>query len=70
MVELGMAIALSKPALLFRGGVRRVTESGQYPLNLMLFTGLPKRGWQDFYYTSVKEITSPEKALARWAGNP
>ena len=33
----------------------------------MLFTGLPSEGWQDSYYTSVEEITSPEKALARWA---
>ncbi len=69
MVELGMAIALSKPTFLFRDDFRRVTDSGQYPLNLMLFTGLPEEGWRDFYYTSVEEITSPEKALARWAGN-
>ena len=70
MVELGMAIALSKPTFLFRDDFRRVTDSGQYPLNLMLFTGLPEEGWRDFYYTSVEEITSPEKALARWASRP
>ena len=68
MVELGMAIALGKPTFLFRDDFRRVVESEQYPLNLMLFTGLPEEGWQDYYYTSVSEITSPEKALARWAG--
>ena len=67
MVELGMAIALGKPTFLFRDDFRRVTDSEQYPLNLMLFTGLPNEGWQDSYYTSVEEITSPEKALARWA---
>ena len=67
MVELGMAIALGKPTFLFRDDFRRVTDSEQYPLNLMLFTGLPSEGWQDSYYTSVEEITSPEKALARWA---
>ena len=68
MVELGMAIALGKPTFLFRDDFRRATDSEEYPLNLMLFTGLPEAGWQDYYYTSVSEITSPEKALARWAG--
>ncbi len=67
MVELGMAIALGKPTFLFRDDFRRVVDSEQYPLNLMLFTGLPNEGWRDYYYTSVEEIGSPEKALARWA---
>ena len=67
MVELGMAIALGKPTFLFRDDFRRAADSEQYPLNLMLFTGLPNEGWQDSYYTSVEEITSSEKALARWA---
>ena len=67
MVELGMAIALGKPTFLFRDDFRRVADSEQYPLNLMLFTGLLSEGWQDSYYTSVEEIPSPEKALARWA---
>ena len=67
MVELGMAIALGKPTFLFRDDFRRATDSEEYPLNLMLFTGLPKTGWEDYYYTSVEEISSPEKALARWA---
>ena len=39
----------------------------QTRIGLMLFTGLPKEGWEDYFYTSVEEITSPEKALARWA---
>ena len=69
MVELGMAIALGKPTFLFRDDFRRATDSGEYPLNLMLFTGLPREGWQDYYYTSLEDITSPEKALARWANN-
>ena len=43
MVELGMAIALGKPTFLFRDDFRRVTDSEQYPLNLMLFTGMPQR---------------------------
>ena len=67
MVELGMAIALEKPTFLFRDDFRRVTDSDEYPLNLMLFTGMPEEGWRDYYYTSVEEIVSPEKALARWA---
>ena len=68
MVELGAAIALGKPTFLFRDDFRRVTDSEEYPLNLMLFTGLPEKGWQDYFYTSIEEIASPDKALARWAG--
>ena len=67
MVELGMAIALGKPTFLFRDDFRRATDSEEYPLNLMLFTGLPETGWRDHYYTRVDEIAAPEKALARWA---
>ena len=70
MVELGMAIALRKPTFLFRDDFRRVVESETYPLNLMLFTGLPQEGWQDYFYSSVEEIANPDKALARWAGSP
>ena len=70
MVELGMAIALGKPTFLFRDDFRRATDSETYPLNLMLFTGLPQDGWQDYYYTSVEEIASPDKALAKWARSP
>lgn len=69
MVELGVAIALGKPTFLFRDDFRRVTDSEEYPLNLMLFAGLPEQGWQDYYYTSVAEITASDKALARWARN-
>ncbi|MDE2934649.1 MAG: nucleoside 2-deoxyribosyltransferase [Chloroflexota bacterium] len=67
MVELGMAIALGKPTFLFRDDFRRVTDSEDYPLNLMLFTGLPREGWRDWYYESVEELGDPEKALSRWA---
>ena len=70
MIELGMAIALEKPTFLFRDDLRRVVESEQYPLNLMLFTGLPEEGWRDYYYTSLEEIASPQKALAQWAKLP
>ena len=67
MVELGMAIALGKPTFLFRDDFRRATDSEEYPLNLMLFTGLPEANWRDYYYTAIEEITDPDKALARWA---
>ena len=67
MVELGMAIALGKPTFLFRDDFRRATDSEEYPLNLMLFTGIPEQDWRDYYYTTVAKITAPEKALARWA---
>ena len=70
MVELGMTIALRKPTFLFRDDFRRIGESDEYPLNLMLFTGLPEQGWEDSYYTSIEEISSPDKALARWAKGP
>ena len=67
MVELGMAIALGKPTFLFRDDFRRAADSDAYPLNLMLFTGLPREGWRDCWYESVEELADPEKALARWA---
>ena len=66
MVELGVAIALNKPVFLFRDDFRRCTDSEQYPLNLMLFAGLPKDEWQEHLYTDLNEIKAPEKALARW----
>ena len=69
MVELGMAIALGKPTFLFRDDFRRATDSEEYPLNLMLFTGMPRRGWLDYYYTSIEEIGAPDKALASWVGS-
>ena len=67
MVELGIAVALGKPTFLFRDDFRRATDSEEYPLNLMLFTGMPRQGWRDYYYTSIDEIGAPEKALALWA---
>ncbi len=67
MVELGMAIALGKPTFLFRDDFRQLSDSAEYPLNLMIFTGLPRDGWQDYYYTSVEEITAADRPLAKWA---
>ena len=67
MVELGAAIALGKPTFLFRDDFRRCTDSEQYPLNLMLFSGLPEVEWQNYVYGDFSEISDPNKALARWA---
>ena len=66
MVELGLAIAWKKPTFLFRDDFRRSTDCEEYPLNLMMFTGLPERGWEAFFYRSVGEIPDPGKALVRW----
>lgn len=66
MVELGIAIALGKPTFLYRDDFRRCTDCERYPLNLMLFTGLPETGWEAYYYTSLEEIASPEKAIVQW----
>ncbi len=70
MVELGMAIVWEKPVFLFRDDFRRCTDSEAYPLNLMLFIGLPQTGWEASWYTSVEELADPEKALARWSRGP
>lgn len=67
MVELGMAIALNKAIFLFRDDFRRCSDSEQYPLNLMVFAGLPQQGWENYFYTSVADITDPNMALAQWA---
>jgi nucleoside 2-deoxyribosyltransferase len=69
MVELGIAIALHKDIFLFRDDVRRCSDSDHYPLNLMLFAGLPEQGWDAYYYTSLDEVRSSQKALYRWLMN-
>ena len=66
MVELGAAIALGKPTFLFRDDFRRCTDSEDYPLNLMVFAGLPENGWQRSFYTSLDDVGDPTKALALW----
>ena len=66
MVELGMAIAWGKPTFLFRDDFRRCTDCEDYPLNLMLYAGLPKQGWDRYWFTRVEQISDPDKALVRW----
>ncbi len=69
MVELGVAIALQKPTFLFRDDLRRCSDSTDYPLNLMVFAGLPEISWQDYFYSSLNELSSSKKALVRWAAS-
>ncbi len=66
MVELGIAIALNKAIFLFRDDFRRCTDSEAYPLNLMVFAGLPEQDWQRYFYESLEDISNPAKALAPW----
>jgi nucleoside 2-deoxyribosyltransferase len=66
MLELGAAIALTKPVFLYRDDFRRCSDSEDYPLNLMVFSGLPQHGWQDYLYSSIEELADPNKALVRW----
>ncbi len=66
MIELGAAVALGKKTFIFRDDFRLTAPCEDYPLNLMLFTGMPQEGWRDHYYTSVEELADPTKAFARW----
>ena len=69
MVELGIAIALGKPTFLFRDDFRKCTDSEEYPLNLMIFMGIPYDSWKDYYYRSLDEIDSKNKAIYKWLRN-
>ncbi len=69
MVELGLAMAWGKAVFLFRDDFRRCTDSEAYPLNLMIFAGLPEDGWEAHWYSSVSEIADPNKALVQWLGS-
>ena len=69
MVELGIAIALGKPTFLFRDDFRKCTDSDEYPLNLMIFTGIPSCSWNDYYYSSLDEIDCNNKAIYKWLRN-
>ncbi len=66
MVELGLAIAWEKPIFLFRDDFRALSDSEIYPLNLMIFVGLPEINWEAHFYRSLAEIPDRNKALARW----
>ena len=67
MIELGIAIALKKKIFLFRDDFRNCSDSDQYPLNLMLFLGLPKDDWEKYYFESLQDIKSNKKRFVEWA---
>ena len=67
MVELGIAIALKKEIFLFRDDFRNCSDSNQYPLNLMLFVGLPKESWSKNYFENLKDIKNPKKNFLIWS---
>ena len=67
MVELGIAIALKKEIFLFRDDFRNCSDSDQYPLNLMLFVGLPKKSWSKNYFQTLEDINNPKKNFLNWA---
>ena len=67
MIELGIAIALKKDIFLFRDDFRKCSDSDQYPLNLMLFLGLPRDNWEKYYFESLEDIKSNKKGFMEWA---
>ena len=67
MIELGIAIALKKQIFLFRDDFRSCSDSNQYPLNLMLFLGLPKNSWKKYYFESLRDIKSNKKGFVEWS---
>ena len=69
MIELGIAIALKKEIFLFRDDFRNCSDSDQYPLNLMLFLGLPKNDWEKYYFESIQDIKSNKKGFVEWTKN-
>ena len=66
MIELGIAIALKKEIFLFRDDFRNCSDSNQYPLNLMLFLGLPKDNWKKYYFESLEDIRCNKKGFVEW----
>ena len=67
MIELGIAIAMRKEIFLFRDDFRNCSDSNQYPLNLMLFLGLPRDNWKKYYFETLEDIKSNKKGLVEWA---
>ena len=66
MIELGIAIALKKKIFLFRDDFRNCSDSDEYPLNLMIFLGLPKDNWEKYYFESLQDIKSNKKRFVEW----
>ena len=56
MIELGIAIYLKKEIFLLRDDFRNCSGRNQYPLNLMIFLGMPKDNWVKYYFESMHDI--------------
>ena len=69
MVEICIAIALRKTTFLFTDDFRKCSDSNEYPLNLMIFLGLPSDSWNDYYYSSFDELDCKKKAIYKWMRN-
>ena len=67
MIELGIAIALKKEIFLFRDDFRNCSDGNEYPLNLMLFLGLPRDNWEKYYFKSLQDLMSNKKGFIEWA---
>lgn len=63
MIEVGAAIALNKPVFYFNDDFRYKANTETLPLNLMLFTHTTSETWKQYYYTSIEELSSPDKGL-------
>ena len=66
MIELGISIALKKKIFIFRDDFRNCSDSDQYPLNLMIFLGLPRDNWKKYYFESLQDIKSNKKGFVEW----
>ena len=67
MIELGIAIAMRKEIFLFRDDFRNCSDSNKYPLNLMLFLGLPRDNWEKYYFESLEDIKNNKKGFLEWS---
>ena len=65
MIELGIAIALKKKIFLFRDDFINCFDSNQYPLNIMIFLGLPRYNWAKYFFESLQDIKINKKMICR-----
>jgi nucleoside 2-deoxyribosyltransferase len=64
MYYLGLAAAYQKPICIYRSNTARVSDSDEYPLNLMIsIADEDKEAWQKKYYSSVFEFSDSKKVL-------
>ncbi len=66
MIEVGAAMALKKPVFYINDDFRYKIKEENLPVNLMLFTHTTTETWERYYYTSIEELSSPTKGLAKW----